>query len=224
MAELYLVRHGQAGKLGGDYDRLSELGRRQSQLLGAHLAALGVSFDRVARGSLRRHAETLEPLLAELGHEGEPEVLPGLNEYDFDNLTQAYFVEHPKPEGFHDDPRVFFRLLRKAILAWSRDELPAEMLLESWSSFTGRITEALARLTDPSRGQRVLAVSSGGAISMVLAQVLTLTPDVAVNLNLQSKNSGYSRFIFTGKAIYLHSFNAAPHLETPELQGLVTYS
>ncbi len=224
MAELYLVRHGQAGPIGGDYDRISDLGRRQSSLLGAHFAALGLSFDRVARGDLRRHAETLDPLLAELGHVGEPEILPGLNEYDFHNVAEAFFAEHPKPTDFRSDKKVFFRTLRKALLAWSHDELPAELLNESWSQFTGRVAEALEQLCDPSKGQRVLAVSSGGAISMAMAQILELSTEVAVTLNLQAKNSGFSRFVFNGKAIYLHSFNTAPHLETPERQGLVTYS
>ncbi len=224
MAELYLVRHAQAGRLGGDYDRVSELGRQQSALLGAHLAALGLQFDRVARGEMRRHAETLEHLLSELGHAGEAEVLPGLNEYDFDNLAEAYFVDHEQPPDFRSDRRIFFRTLRQALLAWSRGELPEAVLKESWEDFTGRVAGALASLCDPARGRRVLAVSSGGAISMVLAQVLSLTPDVAVNLNLQAKNSGFSRFIFNGRAIYLHSFNAAPHLETPDRKDLVTYS
>lgn len=224
MAELYLVRHGQAGSVGGDYDRISDLGRRQSSLLGAHLAELGLSFDRVARGDLRRHAETLDPLLAALGHDGAPEVLPGLNEYDFHNVAEAYFVERPEPANFRSDKKVFFRSLRKALLAWSRDELPAELLRESWQDFSDRVADALDRLCDPAKGERVLAVSSGGAISMALSQILGLTPEVAVSLNLQAKNSGFSRFIFNGKAIYLHSFNAAPHLETPERQALVTFS
>lgn len=224
MAELYLVRHGQAGKIGGDYDRISDLGRRQSSLLGAHLAALGLNFDRVARGDLRRHAETLDPLLAELGHAGEPEVLPGLNEYDFYNVAEAYFATHPEPAYFRSDKKVFFRTLRKALLAWSRDELPPELLQESWDQFNSRIAEALDRLCDPAKGKRVLAVSSGGTISMAMAQILGLSTEVAVTLNLQTKNSSVSRFIFNGKAIYLHSFNAAPHLETPERQALVTFS
>ncbi|MEQ8655051.1 MAG: histidine phosphatase family protein [Kiloniellales bacterium] len=224
MAELYLVRHGQAGSVGGDYDRISDLGRRQSSLLGAHLAELGLSFDRVARGDLRRHAETLDPLLAALGYDGAPEVLPGLNEYDFHNVAEAYFAERPEPANFRSDKKVFFRSLRKALLAWSRDELPAELLRESWQDFSDRVADALERLCDPAKGERVLAVSSGGAISMALSQILGLTPEVAVALNLQAKNSGFSRFIFNGKAIYLHSFNAAPHLETPERQALVTFS
>ena len=45
MSVLYLIRHGQAGTR-EHYDTLSELGRAQARLLGEHLAAQGVRFDR----------------------------------------------------------------------------------------------------------------------------------------------------------------------------------
>lgn len=224
MAELYLVRHGQAGRIAGDYDRLSDLGRQQSRLLGEHLNELGLRFDRLACGGLRRHAQTVEALRPALADPPELEVLPGLDEYDFDNLAQAFFTYNPEPEGFRSDRRVFFRTLRLALLAWSRDELPRAALKETWAEFLGRISEALKELCDPAKGQRVLAVSSGGAIAMVLREILGLSPEVATRLNLQTKNTGISRFIFTERSIYLSSFNAAPHLETPERQELVTYS
>ncbi|MEO1191241.1 MAG: histidine phosphatase family protein [Pseudomonadota bacterium] len=224
MPELWFVRHAQAGKLAGAYDTVSDLGREQSQVLGAFLAKEEQSFDRVARGSLQRHALTLEALGSSLPKLPEAEVLPGLNEYDFANLAQAYFVGHPKPADFDQDRRVFFQTLRKALLAWSRGELPADHLKESWTDFTGRIADALAQLTDPAKGERVLAITSGGTLSMMLAQVLGLTTEVAVRLNLQTKNTSITRLIFTGRALYLHSFNGAPHLEQPAQRHLITYS
>ncbi|GAB5471357.1 MAG: histidine phosphatase family protein [Rhodospirillales bacterium] len=224
MAELTFVRHAQAGQLAGHYDTVSDLGREQARLLGDYLAAQEEPFDRLARGGLTRHALTMEILARSLPDAPEPEVLPGLNEYDFANLAKAYFVLHPRPDDFRSDRRVFFRVLRQALLAWSRDELPAEHLAESWQDFTGRIAEALADLSDPAKGERVLAVTSGGALSMMMAQVLGLTTETAIGLNLQTKNSGISRFIFTGRSLYLHSFNGAPHLETPARRHLVTYS
>ncbi len=223
MAELYLVRHGQAGKIGGDYDRVSDLGRQQSSLLGSHLSALGLGFDRVARGELRRHKETLEPLLSAMSLEREAEVLPGLNEFDFQSLGKAYLAVNEEPPNLHSDGRVFFRTIRKALLAWSRDELPRELLVETWEEFHGRVEAAIKDLCDPARAERVLAVSSGGTIAMAMGVVLGLKPETSIALNLQVKNSAYSRFIFTERAIYLHSFNAITHLERPEHQDLVTY-
>ena len=59
MAELVLVRHGQASFGADDYDRLSELGWQQSRWLGEYFRERGAAFDLILRGSLRRHAETL---------------------------------------------------------------------------------------------------------------------------------------------------------------------
>ena len=58
MGTLYLVRHGQASFGEADYDRLSELGHKQSRRLGEYFAAKGITFDAVVTGTLRRHAET----------------------------------------------------------------------------------------------------------------------------------------------------------------------
>jgi len=223
-AELYLVRHAQAGTLGGHYDRLSERGREQAAVLGAYLAEQGLAFDRIACGSLERQRLTTEILQDRLSGTAQVEVLPGLNEYDFDNVAEAFFTCNPRPKGVLNDRRLFFRTIRDALLAWSRDELPQENLAETWESFGQRVVSALQALCDPQKGSRVLAVSSGGAISRILGHVLGLAPEAMVRLNLQTKNTGISRFIFTGRDIYLHSFNGAPHLETPARKALLTYA
>lgn len=49
MSEVMLIRHGQANtgaRTEEDYDRLSDLGRRQAEWLADHLMAVG-GFDRV---------------------------------------------------------------------------------------------------------------------------------------------------------------------------------
>ena len=67
MAELVLVRHGQASFGTDDYDKLSELGWRQSRWLGEYFRERGTAFDLVVRGSLRRHAETLTGIAEGMG-------------------------------------------------------------------------------------------------------------------------------------------------------------
>ena len=59
MGTLYLVRHGQASFGADNYDQLSELGRRQSERLGAWLAAKGLTFEAAWCGSLQRQRQTL---------------------------------------------------------------------------------------------------------------------------------------------------------------------
>ncbi|MGH9676067.1 MAG: phosphoglycerate mutase family protein, partial [Candidatus Acidiferrum sp.] len=47
MGRLVLVRHGQASFLQQDYDKLSELGEKQSRLLGEYWVRHKTRFDRV---------------------------------------------------------------------------------------------------------------------------------------------------------------------------------
>jgi phosphohistidine phosphatase SixA len=110
MGTLYLVRHGQASFGAEDYDRLSDLGRRQCAQLGSWMKGRGLAFEAVLRGSLRRHRESLEALAGELP--GLPEALewPGLNEYDSEAVIAAI---HPHPLAKPDTPELYrhhFRL------------------------------------------------------------------------------------------------------------------
>ncbi len=61
MGSIYLIRHGQASFGADDYDVLSPTGIRQAEILGDHLLNLGVRFDRVLSGGLRRQQHTPAP-------------------------------------------------------------------------------------------------------------------------------------------------------------------
>lgn len=58
VGSIYLIRHGQASFGADDYDVLSPIGIRQAEVLGAHLAQLGVRIDRSVSGDLRRQQHT----------------------------------------------------------------------------------------------------------------------------------------------------------------------
>ena len=93
MATLYLVRHGQASFGADDYDQLSDLGHRQSRLLGEYLADRGVRPARVMTGSLRRQRQTWQGMAEGLASRGidcpESMIRPGLDEYDAECLLAA---------------------------------------------------------------------------------------------------------------------------------------
>lgn len=222
MAELVLVRHAQASFGSDDYDRLSELGWQQSRWLGDHFRAMDQPFDHVVIGGQRRHRETAQGIAETLGLDREPEVMAGLNEYDFVSVLAAFMEGREMPAEANDDRRAHFRLLRDALTAWSRDEIKGP-LPERWSDFEARVAGALGRLAR--RGdERILVVSSGGPISMTLKRVLEVTPDMMIRLNLQMKNTGYSRCLANGQAVFLNLFNATPHLDAPERAHALTYS
>ncbi len=96
MSELFLVRHAQASYGEDDYDRLSELGHRQARWLGAYFKSRKLSFDRVVRGGLERHRETLEGIAAGMGQAfPDQRVHAEWNEFDFESLITAYLDGRP---------------------------------------------------------------------------------------------------------------------------------
>jgi broad specificity phosphatase PhoE len=220
MAELVFVRHAQASFGADDYDRLSELGWRQSRWLGEYFAERGASFDRVLRGSLRRHAETLTGIAEGMGRPLEGTEDARLNEYDSHALLQAHLQGGPMPQG--GDRREHFRILREAMYAWTDGAL-AGYPHEPFADFRGRV---LASLTELRSGavKRVLVVSSGGPISTILAEVLGMPQRGVVDLNLQTRNTGITELQAGASRIHCVSFNNVPHLDRPDRAGALTYS
>jgi broad specificity phosphatase PhoE len=222
MAELYLVRHAQASYGSGDYDRLSELGWRQSRWLGEYFAERGLAFDRIVRGTLRRHAETLAGIAEGLGEAPAFEADPGLDEYDSLSLLKARYGELGEPHQ-GADRRAHFRLLREALYAWAEGTLEGGPH-ERFEAFRARVLGALGAIRGGAAAERILVVSSGGPISAMLGEVLGLAPRRIVDLNLQLRNASISEFRFNERAIHCVSFNNIPHLDRPGRTEALTYA
>jgi len=227
MAELVFVRHGQASFGADDYDKLSELGWRQSRWLGEYFAQRDAAFDLVVRGSLRRHAETLAGIGEGMGRSLAAQIDARLDEYDSHALLHAHLKGKPLPQG--GDRREHFRILREAMYAWTEGTLrgasgaSAERLHEPFAEFRGRVLAALAQMRK-GEAKRVLVVSSGGPISTVLAEVLGMPPRGVVDLNLQTRNTGITELQSGASRIHCVSFNNVPHLDRPDRAGTLTYS
>jgi broad specificity phosphatase PhoE len=220
MAELVLVRHAQASFGAEDYDKLSALGWRQSRWLGEYFAERGAAFDRVLRGSLRRHAETLAGIGEGMGRALAGDEDARLDEYDSHALLNAHLKGNPMPEG--GDRREHFRILREAMYGWTDGTLSGAPH-EPFAEFRGRV---LAALADARKGaaKRVLVVSSGGPISTILADVLGMPLRGVVDLNLQTRNTGITELQAGASRIHCVSFNNVPHLDRPDRAGALTYS
>ena len=223
MGTLYLVRHGQASLGAADYDRLSDLGQRQSVLLGEYFAARGMRFDALIAGTLRRHTQTLAGILQGMGHQAEHLAWAGLNEYDSEAVIAAI---HPQPLVRPDTPelvRHHFRLLRNGLAAWMAGRTqPAGM--PSYPDFVAGVTGALDHVRANHYGRQVLVVSSGGPISTAVAQVLGAAPAASIELNLRLRNTSVTEFAFNPKRLSLVTFNTLPHLDAPGLRDAVTYA
>lgn len=216
MAELWIIRHGQASYGAADYDRLSQIGQHQSALLGAALRERGWVPDRVVTGTLRRQIETLKAM----GFDGAAEAHAGFNEYDHADLLKSRLKDDGGPAQ-SQDRKAHFRLLRESVLAWQRDEL--EGATETWRVFTARV-EAARRFATRPAAKRVLVVSSGGVIGQMVAASLAAPAAQMMQLNLQVKNASITRFVFTQGAFSLHEFNATPHLDRSDRAKFLTYS
>lgn len=216
MAELMVVRHAQASFGADDYDRLSDLGHRQSALLGEYLKAAGRVPDRLIAGTLTRQRETL----ASMGFDAASESHAGFNEYDFHDLLTVKF-SGDVPDMAMSDRKTHFRTLRETVLEWQDGGL--EGAKESWMDFEARVAAARAFAAD-TEARRVLVVSSGGAIGELVRSAMGAPKRQMLELNLQIRNTGVTRFAFSSRGMGLMEFNALPHV-TPDLAAeMTTYS
>ncbi|MFM0081356.1 histidine phosphatase family protein [Paraburkholderia sediminicola] len=223
MAELYLVRHGQASFGAENYDELSPSGRTQSGWLGEYFAQAQLRFDRVVIGTMQRHRQTADAILAAMGG---PQVElaqdAGLNEYDFEALFAALGVEG-LPSGLSpaSSKKDFYKGLRQVLQLWADDRLPGRVP-ETWQQFQARVQRARIDI-QRAGGRRVLVVSSGGPIAVTAQQVLQAPAATAIALNMQVRNSSVCQYVFNDDAMSLVSFNSVPHLEHAERHEFVTY-
>lgn len=227
MGTLYLVRHGQASFGAADYDQLSPLGQEQSLLLGRYFAERGIGFDAALCGTLKRHHQTWAGIAEGAGLLLAPRLWPGLNEYDAEALIRAI---HPdalttlrRQANGQDGYRQHFRQLRDGLRQWMAGTVSPQGM-PSYPEFVQGVTSALAHVLANHQGQRVLLVSSGGPIATAVGQVLGLSPETSIGLNLRIRNSAVSVFEFNPKRHNLLSYNALPHLERSDREHLISYA
>jgi broad specificity phosphatase PhoE len=203
MGEIILVRHGQANSAATDeesYDRLSSLGHQQAKWLGEYLSEREGAFDKVVSGSLRRHQETA----AGIGYTS-PLIDPRLNEMDYFNLGQALEDVHGVP---FPGPDEFAAHVPQVMEAWHNAEIMGN---ETFASFESRVTSVLQEAAKP--GVRVLCITSGGVIGMIMRHLLDLNPTRMAHVLLPIMNSSLHRIHVIPQGPILASFNAIPHLD-----------
>jgi broad specificity phosphatase PhoE len=203
MGEIILVRHGQANSAATDeesYDKLSDLGHQQARWLGDYLRDREAPFDKVISGSLRRHRETA----AGIGYD-DPQIDPRLNEMDYFNLGQSLQDVHGVP---FPGPEEFAAHVPQVMEAWHRAEIKG---VETFASFEDRVTSVLQEAAQP--GVRVLCVTSGGVIGMIIRHLLDLNPTRFAHVLLPIMNSSVHRVHVIPQGPILASFNAIPHLD-----------
>ena len=208
MAEIILVRHGQAMSHATDeagYDRLSDLGREQARWLGAHLRTTEPHFDRVVTGTMTRQADTARLMGYDITMQD-----PCLNELSYFALARAVEDQHGLPAPA--EAAEFARYLPQVIGHWAAGHLSG--VPETFDSFAARVTDTVEALC--AQPGRTLIVTSGGVIGMVMRHALGLENGGMAKLMLQIRNSSLHRLEYVHDMLMVGAFNATPHLDAPD--------
>lgn len=232
MSELFIVRHGQASFGADDYDNLSPVGHEQARILSDYWRSIGLRFDAIYSGSLRRQLATAEGLRPQ-AEDPEIRIDEGFNEYVSDEILETYRQQYAKADGFVTegeafknglkDRRFFQRFLEKACQRWIQGELESPEV-EPFQLFKERVSDALERVMgENSKGRKVVIATSGGVIAMAVQKVLGMSDEQAINLNWMVYNTSITRIPYSGLRRSLSSFNGIPHLERPGFTEKITY-
>ncbi|MBL4687423.1 MAG: histidine phosphatase family protein [Nannocystaceae bacterium] len=233
MAQLWVIRHGQASLFSTDYDVLSPKGEAQASNLGKHIAASGIAIDCAFTGPAKRQRDTASLCRAAAGEAWEPAVqIEGLNEHDaFGMLAKVVPKLSSDPEietlqgaiAAASSPQQrsgsFQRLFEAVMKRWLRDEIdPADA--QPWGEFRARVLTGLETLrAAPASAKRIAAFTSVGPLAVLLQQALG-TPDLAsFQVAWRIRNASITRFEFSRRSasgpLTLDGFNTLPHLPDP---------
>jgi broad specificity phosphatase PhoE len=228
---LYFFRHGQAGTR-ELYDSLSEVGRRQSELLGEYLVRERVEFQRVYVGAMCRQQQTAAAVMEAYRAAGlpfpPPQVSTAWNEFDLDRV---YSELAPRlaadDEAFRREYEAMVEQIRasrgladaevhrrwspcdiQVMDAWIRSLYPYSG--ESWDAFRQRVATPRSSLSGAEGNIAVFTSATPNAIWTGL----TLDIHDARILPLAGAlyNSSITILRLRGEQLRLLSFNGTPHL------------
>lgn len=234
MSVIYLVRHGQASFGSENYDQLSEVGIRQSEILGEHLTRVGPAFDAVYSGPLERQIATARIVVSHMkgaSADLELNIVAEFNECDLRSVieaqTSAMIDRDPSIsdhlDTFFTHPQSFKRVFEEAVTRWMSGRFSAPGL-ETWPEFTRRIRSGVEKLMGRNgRGRRIAVFTSGGAISAVIQMALALSDEVTLGVGWELFNTSVTIVKYDGKLFGLSSFNSIAHLEIRNDPELITY-
>ncbi|MDM5176111.1 histidine phosphatase family protein [Massilia sp. DJPM01] len=235
MGAIYLVRHGQASFGKTDYDNLSELGRRQSALLGQRLVHLDQKISLFVSGTHRRHLQSLEACLeawsvAGIEYERHIRQDARFDEFDHADVLLRFMPQFPDLAalsayvGQQDRPEIVFQeMFEHAVARWVGGAHDAEYR-ESWNAFQIRCNAALTPLLEHvEQGNSAIVFTSGGPISAICQQLLAIPDQRIFDLNWSLVNAGVTKLVYGKGRICLSYLNNFSHLEAMHDESLLSY-
>ncbi|TAF66475.1 MAG: histidine phosphatase family protein [Cytophagales bacterium] len=236
MANIYLIRHGQASFMSQNYDQLSKLGKTQATQLGLFLSQQFPHFQKTWVGKLVRHDETFQEVNKVYQNQQIP--FPNNTAYSelfnehqateiFDEVRNDLLAQNPQLAALYDqkggkDAEVragFLKLFFQTLHRWAKGEITSSKF-ENFDAFKQRCQQALALLQeDAQQNESIIVFSSGGTICMLMGIVLGIDENTIIDLNWQTRNTGITQLHFARNKFFVRSFNEVPHLSTP----MITY-
>jgi broad specificity phosphatase PhoE len=239
LSNIYFVRHGQAGTR-DSYDSLSELGQRQSRLLGKYFVGQGLEFVSAYAGTLLRQQQTAAEVSAAYAKAGaafpELTIEPGWNEFDFHHIYreiapllceedsefrseyEAVRAEMRESAGAHDAEihRQWRPSDTKVVEAWVGGRYPYEG--ESWEQVVERVSACRLLASKQQARENIIVFTSAVPTAIWTGRALAISDERVRKLAAVLQNTSYTLLRLRGEELQLLEFNATPHLDTPELR------
>lgn len=235
MKKIALIRHGQVAFGTDHYDRLSELGQRQTQYLGQFFQQSQQQVDVLISGEMQRQQASLQHFCQFYQNVQTQQLAShaGLNEFDHEEVLfkaglgfqdhlglQQFLASQAKPH------HALMTLFDRAVARWQSGEYDADYR-ETWRQFQQRSWQALQDVivATPEQGY-TLIFTSGGVIACILQQILQLTPQQAFAFNLQIANASMTHLLVKQDTIQIQSLNEFRYLYTaqrPNEPSLITW-
>jgi broad specificity phosphatase PhoE len=241
LSNVYFIRHGQAGTRAA-YDSLSELGRRQARLLGEYLVSQGIEFAAAYAGGLVRQQQTAAAAAAAYAAAGlafpELSIDAGWDEFDFHGIyrelaplmceeDEEFRREHEEvaaalrasaDDHSADVHRVWRASDTKVMDAWVGGRYPYAG--ESWEEFIARVAACRPGAGGSGRQPRenVAVFTSAVPTAIWTARALEASAAHIPRLAAVLLNTSYTVLQLRDAETLLLTFNAVPHLHTPELR------
>ena len=239
MSSIYLVRHGQAGTR-DSYDSLSELGRRQSRLLGEYFVSQRIEFTHAYVGALSRQQQTAVEVSRAYAkaHVSFPEVVveKGWDEFD---LARIYRDIAPHLCEEDSEFRSDYEAMREEVKASAGAKVadvhrrwrPCDTKIveawigghhayrgETWEQFRERVAACRLKLGEMQRDANILVFTSATPAAIWAGLALAISDDRVRRLAAVLRNTSYTVLRLRGEELRLFSFNEVPHLSVPELR------
>jgi broad specificity phosphatase PhoE len=235
MSTLFLIRHAQGSFGKGNYDRLSETGKKQALILAEYFHNIGMKFDEIYSGTLERHRDTANEYISSSKAKDIiiPEIIydARLNEYNaedvFTILLPVLLSDKPDLKVHYDklftDKKSFQIIFKEIMKMWTSGNYDMKGTA-TWDDFTKGVYSFLSdRMEDHSSSKKIAVFTSGGPISAIIMKILSLNIGTSMHIMNRIVNSSITRIRFTRYKIMINSFNEYSHLEQAGGKDIITY-